>query len=775
MTEKNTAQGAKPAAKAGLKARVSGRLNEIINRIKAFLNQIYLGEDTYNYVGKKLVNAVKVFIVSTQKFMRDNCTTRASSIAYTTIISLIPTLTVALTFYSVVSGVGNKKEQLFRNITLFMLQHNIRLNIDPVLDSISGLIDNAGKIGGIGAVIMIFTATAVLRTLEQSLNDIYEVKRQRSIALRMVYYWAALTLGPIMLIAGTTVATEISRTFTLPSYRSVTQADNNLWIVGSRASILQTPMTSLHPRQLNFEKIDFDNQRIYQYETSHRTFYEDEFRIELLDLKKSKFTDIQFVGKNGWIAGKDGILLTTRNGGESWMIEKWGSFNFLDIHMLNAQKGYMVTDNGCLLWTENGGKGWEVKEWPEYSSSLNSITFDRDRGIITGDRGVIITTANGGTTWEFREIEEAKRKGRPVNLNGAFFINNTIWLAGNDGVILVSNDAGKTWTAKKFQENNYRSVFFSNPNTGFVAGEEGVIISTTDGGANWRRINLTGNKINRIASIGGRIWLIGADGLIAHSRDNGRNWTGLKGRSFIIILLNFFGPFIFIWLLFLLTYMILPNIKVPFKPAAIGAAFTGTVWVSFILLFIVYVKYFAGGSVAVYGALAAIPIFLLMVYASALIMLYGAEVSYTLMHPHTYLKLKRTSKDLSEMHVAHGLAILHFIYNKFEAGKGETTLSELLKLTSQKADEVSHFIRLFKKEKLISENASENYLPANASANIKLADVIELVHNVGLTLPPSMQAASPVRKYLQKLLKELDDSRKKTVGGATLHDLIKGG
>ena len=47
-----------------------------------------------------------------------------------------------------------------------MAENNLsRLNLDPYLDTLSGLIDNAASIGGIGGVVLIFSATAVLRTL----------------------------------------------------------------------------------------------------------------------------------------------------------------------------------------------------------------------------------------------------------------------------------------------------------------------------------------------------------------------------------------------------------------------------------------------------------------------------------------------------------------------------------------------------------------------------------------------------------------------------------
>jgi len=751
------------------------RAVEFINSARDFLNAAYIGENTYNLLLTKIINMVKVFIVSTRKFVRDSCTTKASSIAYTTIISLIPTLTVAITFYSIFSGVGNKKEELFRRVTLFMLEHNIRLNIDPVLNSISGLIDNAGKIGGIGAIIMVFTATAVLRTLENTLNEIWEVKKSRAMALRMIYYWAALTLGPILLISATTVATQISNTFSSPSYFSTFVEGNRIWLVGDRGTIRNTQADSLKLKNFDYTRVDFDNQKVYRFDSPAAGFIEDEFRIEPLDLKKSTFRDIQFIGKNGWIVGRGGILLTTQNGGESWTLERFGMLNFNDIHMVSPLRGFLVTDNGYLLSTETGGRKWKVREWADYSSSLNSIAFNREKGIITGDKGTVLTTSNSGLDWTMSVIDEARRKNRHVNLNRAFFLNAaTVWMVGDEGVLMNSEDGGKTWSSKKFQENNYLTVHFTNREEGMVAGENGILIRTKDGGDHWTRASITDSRINSINQTGGKLWISGDNGLVMSSTNAGRSWSGVEGKSFVVMLLNFFAPFVFIWLLFLVTYMILPNIKVPFKPAAIGAAFTGTVWVIFILLFIVYVKYFAGGSVAIYGALASVPIFLLMVYASALIMLFGAEVSYTLMHPHTYLRLAIGRRGMQDIHVVYGLAILHFIFSRFEQGKGETSYAELLKLTMNNDREVDHYVELFRAEKLIIENGEDRYLPSTSSKNVQLAPVISMMHNVGMGLPPTAPASAQVRKYMQKVLHEMNASRGKIIGNASLNDLIEG-
>jgi len=299
------------------------------------------------------------------------------------------------------------------------------------------------------------------------------------------------------------------------------------------------------------------------------------------------------------------------------------------------------------------------------------------------------------------------------------------------------------------------------------------VVRTEDGGQKWLRKSVSDGRINFIITEAGKTWIFGENGLIKISA-NLRTWTGRQGGSFLISLANFTAPFLIIWLLFLLTYITFPNTKVPFKPAAIGAAFTGAVWVVFILLCIFYVKYFSGGQLAIYGALAAFPIFLLMIYASSLIVLYGAEVSYTLMHPHTYLKLKKALKGIREFHVIHGITILHHVYSKFEGGKGASSYSELLKITSQKTEEIDHYLELFAREGLLMEKGPDSYLPTTSSGKIVISDIIEMIHSVSLEIPATVPAANPVRKHLQKIMQELEKSRKSIVGKTTLAELIGG-
>jgi membrane protein len=111
----------------------------------------------------------------------------------------------------------------------------------------------------------------------------------------------------------------------------------------------------------------------------------------------------------------------------------------------------------------------------------------------------------------------------------------------------------------------------------------------------------------------------------------------IKNSSEIFPLLGYIGPFlsflvnlipyVLIWMVFSLLYIIMPNTKVQFKSAFIAGIIAGTM---FQLLQWGYF-YFQGmltGYGAVYGSFAALPLFLMWMQLSWLIVLFGAEVAF---------------------------------------------------------------------------------------------------------------------------------------------------
>ena len=64
----------------------------------------------------------------------------------------------------------------------------------------------SGTLGATGMVFLIFVAISMLSRVEATFNDIWGVTRGRNWLVRVVQYWAAITLGPLLLISAVGLA-----------------------------------------------------------------------------------------------------------------------------------------------------------------------------------------------------------------------------------------------------------------------------------------------------------------------------------------------------------------------------------------------------------------------------------------------------------------------------------------------------------------------------------------------------------------------------------------
>ena len=69
----------------------------------------------------------------------------------------------------------------------------------PVLRALTQFAINANRLGTLGLVLLVVTALALMLTIDRTLNAIWRVRTPRPIAQRVLVYWAAATLGPLLL------------------------------------------------------------------------------------------------------------------------------------------------------------------------------------------------------------------------------------------------------------------------------------------------------------------------------------------------------------------------------------------------------------------------------------------------------------------------------------------------------------------------------------------------------------------------------------------------
>jgi membrane protein len=136
------------------------------------------------------------------RFREDRLGLTAGSLTFTSIISLVPLLTVMLAVFSAFPMFGSFQVALQRYFLQALVPENIA---SQVLQQLTKFAAQAKGIGTIGLVLLFFTALTLMLTIDRTLNGIWRVRKPRPIAQRVLVYWAAATLGPLVLGASLSV------------------------------------------------------------------------------------------------------------------------------------------------------------------------------------------------------------------------------------------------------------------------------------------------------------------------------------------------------------------------------------------------------------------------------------------------------------------------------------------------------------------------------------------------------------------------------------------
>lgn len=131
-----------------------------------------------------------------QRFREEKLGLTAGSLTFTTLISLVPLLTVMLAVFTAFPMFSNFQAALEQYFLKSLIPPNIA---KPVLASLTQFAAKANKLGTVGLIFLGVTALALMLTIDRTLNAIWRVQRPRPMAQRVLVYWAALTLGPLLL------------------------------------------------------------------------------------------------------------------------------------------------------------------------------------------------------------------------------------------------------------------------------------------------------------------------------------------------------------------------------------------------------------------------------------------------------------------------------------------------------------------------------------------------------------------------------------------------
>jgi photosystem II stability/assembly factor-like uncharacterized protein len=211
---------------------------------------------------------------------------------------------------------------------------------------------------------------------------------------------------------------------------------------------------------------------------------------------------------------------------------------FRSVHFTNEIVGYIAGQEGALYKTDDGGTTWVALD-SHTSAPLHDIFFlNNNEGFVVGGRSscegtgctpegaVLLHTVDAGKTWNHINILTTEK----VELQSVWFTTATRGFAVGGGSILSTVDGGVTWEENKI--NNIGGIMmdvkFVDEINGFITCTFGKLLKTVDGGLSWSISNPYPSWGHNTLALVNRDLIFSAGyAKIQKSSDLGNRWSDL--------------------------------------------------------------------------------------------------------------------------------------------------------------------------------------------------------------------------------------------------------
>ena len=145
------------------------------------------------------VKALRIILLASRRFVTDHCQKTASVLTYYSLLNIVPVVAVA---FAVAKGFGLEK-LIEKQIVQMAEKANWQSDVtNQILTFSHNLLDQAkgGLIAGVGIILLLWTVISILGKIEESLNDVWEIRQSRTLIRKFSDYMAMLVVGPVLLI-----------------------------------------------------------------------------------------------------------------------------------------------------------------------------------------------------------------------------------------------------------------------------------------------------------------------------------------------------------------------------------------------------------------------------------------------------------------------------------------------------------------------------------------------------------------------------------------------
>lgn len=219
---------------------------------------------------------------------------------------------------------------------------------------------------------------------------------------------------------------------------------------------------------------------------------------------------------NGWAVGHDAVILRSRDGGRSWVLQNFQpelEKPFLDVLFLTSQRGFAVGAYSLFYETRDGGDTWEEVDSPirENEWHFNAITrLNNGYLFIAGEAGTLAISKDAGDSWESLESPYSSSMFATTAVG-----ENGVLIAGLRGHTYVASDSDElVWRKLELDTENSFIGATGLPNgEAVLVGVNGIIFKTKGGlQAADRVINPVGTTLASVLPVENALVVVGESG-----------------------------------------------------------------------------------------------------------------------------------------------------------------------------------------------------------------------------------------------------------------------
>lgn len=132
----------------------------------------------------------------TRRFIQEHCSQAAASLTFTTLLALVPMITIALTIF----GAFPLFDDFSAEIKSYLLNNLMPEKAGTIISRyVEQFAESATRLKTVGVVILAVTAMSMMMTIDKTFNVIWRVKRERPLLKSLLVYAAVLTLAPLLI------------------------------------------------------------------------------------------------------------------------------------------------------------------------------------------------------------------------------------------------------------------------------------------------------------------------------------------------------------------------------------------------------------------------------------------------------------------------------------------------------------------------------------------------------------------------------------------------